>query len=112
MGQAGVADQPASRRDVSSPLPEETQYLVHDALNCFSLVQVLNGAIASLVTLAGYLYKQGNFAGEGCTIRTLQVNALQPVSAVLDWRPEWRVALIVEIEALCKQCLCKTNAGV
>ena len=88
MGQAGVADQLASRRDISSLLPEETQYLVHDALNCFSLVQVLNGAIASLVTLAGYLYKQGNFAGEACTFRNLQIDAVPSMSAVLDWRPK------------------------
>lgn len=64
MGQAGPSSQHDSRE--ASLLPEETQHLVHDALKCFSLVQVLNGAIASLVTLAGYLYKQGSFAGQHC----------------------------------------------
>ena len=64
MSQAGPASQQDSKRTPSPLLPEETHYLVQDALNCFSLVQVLNGAIASLVTLAGYLYKQGSFAGQ------------------------------------------------
>ncbi len=66
MGQAGPAGQHDNRE--SSLLPEETLQLVQDALKCFSLVQVLNGAIASLVTLAGYLYKQGSFAGQHCSL--------------------------------------------
>ena len=61
MSQAHPPSQHDSRQN--SLLPEETHYLVQDALKCFSLVQVLNGAIASLVTLVGYLYKQGSFAG-------------------------------------------------
>ncbi|KAL3147097.1 hypothetical protein ABBQ38_015056 [Trebouxia sp. C0009 RCD-2024] len=57
MGLCGPATK-ADRAGVSgSEMPEEIQHLVQDALRCFSLVQVLNGAIASLVTLAGYLYK-------------------------------------------------------
>ena len=44
--------------------PEETHYLVQDALRCFSLVQVLNGAIASVVTLAEYLIKEGTATGK------------------------------------------------
>lgn len=47
---------------MNTVLPEETHFLVQDAFVCFSLVQVLNGAIASVVTLAGYLYKQGSFS--------------------------------------------------
>lgn len=34
--------------------------MVHDALRCFSLVQVMNGAIASAVTFLGYLYKNNS----------------------------------------------------
>ena len=63
MGQAGPANEPEIRAVSGSELPEETKYLVHDALRCFSLVQVLNGAIASLVTLAGYMYKQASVTG-------------------------------------------------
>lgn len=44
-------------------LSEDTHYLVYDALRCFSLVQVLNGAIASAVTFAGYLYKDYSLTG-------------------------------------------------
>ena len=60
MGHQGPAKHEASLSD----LPEETHFLVQDALRCFSLVQVLNGAIASLVTLAGYLYKHTSLTGD------------------------------------------------
>ena len=33
-------------------------HLLHDTLMCFSLFQVLNGAMASVVTPAGYLYNR------------------------------------------------------
>lgn len=62
MGQAEQEHQSDSGKQSTTDLPEGTQYLVQDALRCFSLVQVLNGAIASLVTLVGYLYKQGTFS--------------------------------------------------
>lgn len=65
MGQTQPA-QPASVRNSpaeTSKLPEETYYLVHDALRCFSLVQVMNGAIASAVTFLGYLYKNNSLTG-------------------------------------------------
>ena len=64
MGQADSASRTERTLTPSSDLSEETHYLVHDALRCFSLVQVLNGAIASLVTLAGYLYKQTSVIGK------------------------------------------------
>ncbi|KAL3134659.1 hypothetical protein ABBQ32_007667 [Trebouxia sp. C0010 RCD-2024] len=57
MGQRGSTTKADRTGASGSEMPEEIQYLVQDALRCFSLVQVLNGAIASLVTLAGYLYK-------------------------------------------------------
>ena len=54
-----------TRRDQAetTTLSEDTHYLVYDALRCFSLVQVLNGAIASAVTFAGYLYKDYSLTG-------------------------------------------------
>lgn len=47
----------------TSSMPEETHYLIQDALRCFSLVQVLNGAIASAVTFIGYMYKDDTVTG-------------------------------------------------
>ena len=64
MGQAEQEHQSDSGRQSTTDLPVGTQCLVQDALRCYSLVQVLNGAIASLVTLVGYLYKQGTFSGQ------------------------------------------------
>lgn len=64
MGQRGPAIKADRKAASGSELPEETYFLVQDALRCFSLVQVLNGAIASLVTLAGYLYKQTSLTGK------------------------------------------------
>lgn len=63
MGQPGPAQHIERKGASLSDLPEETYFLVQDALRCFSLVQVLNGAIASLVTVAGYLYKHKSFTG-------------------------------------------------
>ena len=64
MGHQGPAKQIDRKGASSSELHEDTHYLVQDALRCFSLVQVLNGAIASLVTLAGYVYKHTSLTGE------------------------------------------------
>lgn len=67
MGQHGPAKQTDRKETSWSGLPEDTCFLVQDALRCFSLVQVFNGAIASVVTLAGYLYKHSSLTGNAHT---------------------------------------------
>lgn len=76
MGQQAQAKQTDRKEAPLSDLPEETHVLVQEALRCFSLVQVLNGAIASLVTLAGYLYKQTSLTGDVASVTLCLVSIM------------------------------------
>ena len=76
MGQQAQAKQTDRKEAPLSDLPEETHVLVQEALRCFSLVQVLNGAIASLVTLAGYLYKHTSLTGDVASVTACLVSIM------------------------------------